>query len=77
MAKAQKTAAQRRQEANKIHEGSTFRMMGPSLVAEVKGAEFLGDRMKAQRVANKFKGKGWTAMVTSKNDVIATVTVPR
>lgn len=77
MTKGAKTAAQRRQEALKIYRDAAFRMMGDSFVARAEGASFLGDRMAAQRVANQFKSKGWTVVVTSKNDVIATVVVPR
>lgn len=72
-----KTAAQRRQEALRIHPESSFRMMGQDLVANVHASEFNQDRVAAQRVGNKFKAKGWSVVVTSKGGIIATVQVPR
>lgn len=72
-----KTAAQRRVEANNFHMDVTFRIMGDSLVARVEGADLKGDRVAAQRLGNKFKAKGWSVVVTSKATVIATVKVPR
>lgn len=72
-----KTAAQRRVEANTFHMDVTFRMMGDSLVARVEAADLQNDRVAAQRLGKKFKGKGWSVVVTSKGTVIATVKVPR
>lgn len=72
-----KTAAQRRVEANNLHMDVKFRQMGDSIVATVEGVEFHGDRVAAQRLANRFKGKGWSVVVTNNATVIATVVVPR
>lgn len=72
-----KSQAQRRQEANRIHSDVTFRMMGKDMVAEVSAADLKGDQVGAKRIARSFKNKGWTAVITSKGGVIATVEVSR